>query len=80
MKKSIKILLWSIVIVLILGIAAGAFWWLRKPQIITFDSGDKLTLLAVDLMQKLNIHNAAGLTRYAICAGVIESGIQFAAG
>ena len=32
------------------------------------------------LMQKLNIHNAAGLTRYAICAGVIESGIQFAAG
>ena len=52
MKKSIKILLWSIVIVLILGIAAGAFWWLRKPQIITFDSGDKLTLLAVDYGKK----------------------------
>jgi hypothetical protein len=48
MKKNIKILLWSVVVVLILGIAAGAFWWLRKPQIITFDSGDKLTLLAVD--------------------------------
>ena len=30
------------------------------------------------LMQKLDIHNTAGLTRYAICAGVIDSGIQFA--
>jgi DNA-binding NarL/FixJ family response regulator len=32
------------------------------------------------LMQKLGIHNTAGLTRYAICAGVIEGGIQFATG
>jgi DNA-binding NarL/FixJ family response regulator len=32
------------------------------------------------LMQKLDIHNTAGLTRYAIGAGVIESGIQFAIG
>ncbi len=30
------------------------------------------------LMQKLDIHNTAGLTRYAICAGVIEGGVQFA--
>ena len=28
------------------------------------------------LMQKLNIHNTAGLTRYAICAGVFENSIQ----
>jgi DNA-binding NarL/FixJ family response regulator len=32
------------------------------------------------LMQKLGIHNTAGLTRYAICAGVIEGSIQLANG
>jgi DNA-binding NarL/FixJ family response regulator len=32
------------------------------------------------LMQKLDIHNTAGLTRYAIYAGVIERSIQFAIG
>jgi DNA-binding NarL/FixJ family response regulator len=29
------------------------------------------------LMQKLDIHNTAGLTRYAIGAGIIESSVQF---
>ena len=29
------------------------------------------------LMQKLNIHDTAGLTRYAIGAGIIESSVQF---
>ena len=28
------------------------------------------------LMQKLDIHNTAGLTRYAINAGIIESSVQ----
>jgi len=28
------------------------------------------------LMQKLNIHNTAGLTRYAICAGILENSVQ----
>lgn len=28
------------------------------------------------LMQKLNIHDVAGLTRYAIGAGIIESSVQ----
>ncbi len=28
------------------------------------------------LMSKLNIHDTAGLTRYAIAAGIIESGVQ----
>ena len=32
------------------------------------------------LMQKLDIHNTAGLTRYAIGTGVIDSSIQFASG
>jgi len=32
------------------------------------------------LMQKLDIHDTAGLTRYAIGAGVIESSVQFAMG
>ncbi len=43
-----KIILSSIVIVLILGIAAGAYWWLRRPQVITFSDDCKLTLLGVD--------------------------------
>jgi DNA-binding NarL/FixJ family response regulator len=28
------------------------------------------------LMEKLNIHDVAGLTRYAIAAGIIESSVQ----
>jgi DNA-binding NarL/FixJ family response regulator len=28
------------------------------------------------LMEKLDIHNVAGLTRYAIGAGIIESSVQ----
>jgi DNA-binding NarL/FixJ family response regulator len=29
-----------------------------------------------NLMQKLNIHDTAGLTRYAVSAGIIESSVQ----
>jgi hypothetical protein len=43
----IKILLWSVVSILIIGLAAGAFWWLRRPQVITFSDDSKVTLLAV---------------------------------
>ncbi|HUB87819.1 MAG TPA: hypothetical protein VMB22_08000 [Verrucomicrobiae bacterium] len=43
-----KILLGIIAFLLILVIAAGAFWWSRRPQVITLDDGTKLTLLAVD--------------------------------
>jgi len=28
------------------------------------------------LLEKLNIHDTAGLTRYAIAAGIIESSVQ----
>jgi hypothetical protein len=44
----IKILILSIVLILIIGLAAGVFWWLRRPQVITFSDDSKLTLLAVD--------------------------------
>jgi hypothetical protein len=47
-----KILLWSVVSILIIGIAGGAFWWLRRPQVITFSDDAKLTLLAVDYGKK----------------------------
>ncbi len=40
-----KILVWGIVSILIIGIAAGAYWCLRRPQIITLTDGTKLTLL-----------------------------------
>ncbi len=41
-----KILL-GVVIVLVVGLAAGAYWWLRRPQVITFSDDSKVTLLAV---------------------------------
>jgi hypothetical protein len=43
-----KIILWSVVSVLIIGIAIAAIWWLRRPQIITLSDGTKLTLLGVE--------------------------------
>jgi hypothetical protein len=43
-----KTVLWSLVSVLIAGIAAGAFLWLRKPQVIIFSDGSKVTLLGMD--------------------------------
>jgi hypothetical protein len=41
----LKILLWSIVSILIIGIASAGFWWLRRPQVIVLDNGDRLTLV-----------------------------------
>jgi hypothetical protein len=38
----------SVAIVLVVGMSAGAFWWLRRPQVITFSDGSKVTLLAVE--------------------------------
>jgi hypothetical protein len=43
----LKILLWSVVSILVVGIALGAFWWSRRPQIILLDNGTKLTLVGV---------------------------------
>jgi hypothetical protein len=43
-----KILLWGGVLILVAGIAAAAVWWILRPQTITFSSGAKLTLMAVE--------------------------------
>jgi hypothetical protein len=43
-----KIILWSIVSLVIVGIAVDAFLWLHKPQVIQLDKNTKLTLLGVD--------------------------------
>ena len=43
-----KIVLWSIVSLVIAGIAVDAFLWLHKPQVITFSDDSKVTLLAVE--------------------------------
>ncbi len=62
----IKILLCSVVLILIIGLAAFTFWWLRRPQIITFSDDSKLTLLAVDYGRKHsppNVKAPAGGTR-----------------
>jgi hypothetical protein len=45
--KTKKILLWSVVPVLVIGIAVGAYLWLKRPQIIILSDGTKLTLEAV---------------------------------
>jgi hypothetical protein len=42
-----KILPWSVASILIIGLAAGAYWWLSRPQVITFSDDAKVTLLAV---------------------------------
>ena len=43
-----KTLLWVGVAVIILVAIAGGVWWELRPQVINFDDGSKLTLLAVD--------------------------------
>jgi hypothetical protein len=43
-----KIILWSLAPILIIGLAGGAYWWLSRPQVITFSDGSKLTLLGVE--------------------------------
>jgi hypothetical protein len=43
----IKILLWSVFLILIIGLAACAYWWMSRPQVITFSDDAKVTLLAV---------------------------------
>jgi hypothetical protein len=43
-----KIILWSIVSVVIVGIAVGALLWLRQPQVILLRDGTKLTLVEVN--------------------------------
>jgi hypothetical protein len=43
-----KIILWSVVLVLTVGILAASIWWLRRPQVIILGDGTKLTLLGVE--------------------------------
>ncbi len=47
-----KILLWSVVAILIIGLAAVAFWWLWRPQVILFSDDSKVTLLKVEYGKK----------------------------
>jgi hypothetical protein len=44
----IKFLLWSVVLILIISLAAGAYWWMSRPQVITFSDDAKLTLVKVE--------------------------------
>jgi hypothetical protein len=43
-----KTLLWIGVAIIFAAVIAGAVWWELRKQIITFDDGSELTLLAVD--------------------------------
>jgi hypothetical protein len=42
-----KIIIWSLVSLMIAGIAVDAYLWFNKPQVITLPGGDKLTLIGV---------------------------------
>lgn len=44
----IKIVLLGVAAILVLGLAAAAFWWQTRPQVITFSDDAKVTLLAVE--------------------------------
>ena len=55
-----KILLWSVGSILIIGIVAATIWWTLRPQTITFSSGAKLTLMAVEYSKK---HHAPSNTK-----------------
>jgi hypothetical protein len=44
----IKILLWSVLVIVIAGLAAGGYWWMSRPQVIIFSDDATLTLLKVD--------------------------------
>ncbi len=46
--KAKLIILGSIAAILILGLAAGAYWWLSRPQVIVFSDDAKLTLVKVE--------------------------------
>ena len=48
LMKTKKILLWSVVSVLVIAIVAATVWWLRRPQVITFNDDSKVTLLSVE--------------------------------
>ena len=43
-----KILVGSVLSILIISLAGGAYWWMSRPQVITFSDGSKLTLLGVE--------------------------------
>jgi hypothetical protein len=62
----IKVLLWSVVSILIIGLAAGAYWWLSRPQVILFSDDAKVTLLAVQYGKR---HAPPNVTVPAAAAG-----------
>jgi hypothetical protein len=47
-SMKIKVLLLSVVSILIIGLAAAAYWWLSRPQVIVFSDDAKLTLVKVE--------------------------------
>jgi hypothetical protein len=62
----IKIVLWSVVSILIIGLVAAAVWWLWRPQVITFSDDAKLTLVKVEYGKR---HAAPNVKASATKAG-----------
>ncbi|HTR42638.1 MAG TPA: hypothetical protein VMH87_13585 [Pseudomonadales bacterium] len=58
----IKIVVWSVVLIFVLVVVSGAVWWELRPQVITFDDGSKVTLVAVDYGKK---HTSPGPTKHS---------------
>jgi hypothetical protein len=43
-----KLLIGSVCFLLVIGLAGGAYWWLSRPQVITFSDDSQLTLLGAE--------------------------------
>ena len=43
-----KIILSGVVVILVLGAAAGTYWWISRPQVVKFSDDTTLTLLGAD--------------------------------
>jgi len=47
-KAMKKIITWSVVLFLMIGIVIAVIWWLRRPQMIVLSDGTRLTLIGVE--------------------------------
>ena len=69
-----KIILGSVVLILIIGLAVGAYWWLSRPQIVTFSDDAKVTLLAVEFGKRHKPPSAKAAAKPAAGAAARRGG------
>jgi len=68
-----KILLWSVVGILVVGIAVGSIVWLSRPQVITLKDGTKMTLVVVSYGRHHVAPKIKGSARARSGGGLIDT-------